>query len=185
MAEMLGLAKGVLADGVVSEDEAMALINWADGHPDVILAWPCNVLYRRLRKVFDDGHASAEEREELRGLLSELVGGESGMVGGETASSGLPLDHPPPLIEVPDRVFVFTGRFAYGTRGACEDAVKRIGGWAEPRVTQQTDYLVVGTFASRDWLQTSYGRKILKGVEYREKYSRPSIVAEQHWVASL
>jgi NAD-dependent DNA ligase len=185
MAEMLGLAKGVLADGKVTEDEAMALINWADEHPDVILAWPANVLYRRLRAVFEDGYASPEEREDLAGLLQELIGGEPGTVGGETKTTGLPLNDPPPTMEIPDRTFVFTGRFAFGTRKACEEAVKKLAGWAEPRVTQRTDYLIVGTFVSRDWLQTSYGRKILKAVELRDKTSCPEIISEEHWVASL
>ena len=62
MAEMLGLCKGVLVDGEVSEEEAFALMTWAEEHPDLALAWPGNVLYRRLRKIFDDGHASVLER---------------------------------------------------------------------------------------------------------------------------
>jgi len=185
LAEMLGLAKGILFDGVVSEDEAMALMSWADDHRDITQGWPGNVLYRRLRQIFADGHASEEEREDLKDLLEQLVGGEAGMIGGETATSHLPLDDPPPTIEIPDRVFVFTGRMAYGTRRACADAVKQVGGWVEPRVTTRTDILVVGTFGSRDWAQTSYGNKIRKAIEYREKYETPAIVSERHWAAGL
>lgn len=185
LAEMLGLAKGVLADGDVTEEEAFLLMNWADDHPEIIQGWPGNVLYRRLRRIFEDGHASEEEREDLKELLELMVGGDAGMIGGETATSHLPLDRPVPVIEVPDRVFVFTGRFAYGTRKAIQEAVKRVGGWPEPRVTTKTDYLVVGTFGSRDWAQTSFGRKIQKAVEYRDRHSRPQIVSERHWAGSL
>lgn len=185
LAEMLGLAKGILFDGVVSEDEAMALMSWADDHREITQGWPGNVLYRRLRQIFADGHASDEEREDLKDLLEQLVGGEAGMIGGETATSHLPLDDPPPTIEIPDRVFVFTGRMAYGTRRACADAVKQVGGWVEPRVTTRTDILVVGTFGSRDWAQTSFGNKIRQAVEYREKYEAPAIVSERHWAAGL
>ena len=185
MAEMIGYAKGVTSDGVVSEDEAMGLMTWADDHPDVILTWPANVIYRRLRTIFSDGYASEEEREDLKGLLAELVGGEGGTIGGETASTGLPLDDPPPLLETPDRLFVLTGRFAYGTRASCVELIKNNGGWDEPRVTKQTDYLIIGAFASRDWLQTSYGNKIKKAVEYRDKYSRPHIISEEHWTRDV
>lgn len=182
--EMLGLAKGILFDGVVTEEEAMGLMNWADERPDFAMAWPGNVIYRRLRKIFDDGHASDEEREDLRALLEELVG-EGGTVGGETATTGLPLDDPVPIIELPDRVFAFTGRFAYGTRKACEEAVRRNGGWVEPRVTKRTDFLVIGTFASRDWLHTNYGRKIEKAVAYRDADGFLRIVSEEHWAGHL
>jgi hypothetical protein len=185
IAEMIGLARGVLADGTVSEDEAMALMTWVDDHSDVTLAFPGNVIYRRLRTIFSDGHASTEECEDLRGLLNELLGGDGGTVGGETASTGLPLDHPPPPMEVTNRVFVLTGRFAYGTRGACEEAIRSIGGWCEKSVTKHTDYLVIGAFASRDWIQTPYGTKIVKAQEYRDRFGIPTIIAEEHWVANL
>ncbi len=39
--------------------------------------------------------------------------------------------------------------------------------------------------ASRDWVQTSYGTKILKAQEYRDRYGTPAIVSERHWVAHL
>ena len=66
VSEMLGFARGVIADGVVSEDEAFALMNWADAHEDLVLAWPGNVFYRRLRKIFNDGPASEVDRERPR-----------------------------------------------------------------------------------------------------------------------
>ena len=185
MAEMIGYAKGVLSDGVVNEDEAMSLMTWADNNPDVILTWPANVVYRRLRKIFSDGHASEEECDDLRELLEELVGGEGGTIGGETASTGLPLDDPPPLLETPNRLFVLTGRFAYGTRASCVELLRNNGGWDEPRVTKRSDYLIIGAFASRDWLQTSYGNKIKKAEEYREKYSRPHIISEEYWLRDV
>ena len=185
MAEMLGLCRGVLSDGVVAEEEAFALMKWADQHPDLALAWPGDVLHRRLRKIFDDGYASEPERDDLAGLLRELLGGGAGTIDGEPVTTRLPLDQPQPSLEIPNRTFVFTGRFVYGTRGTCEEAVRKVGGAVDPNVTKHTDYLIIGTFASRDWLQTSYGRKILKAVEYREKYSVPAIVSEQHWVAHL
>jgi len=185
IAEMLGLVKGILIDGAVSEDEAIALVNWADDHPDVVQGWPGDVVYRRLRQIFADGHASEPEREDLAELLKSLVGGEAGMINAETASTGLPFEDPLPLIEIPNRNFVFTGRFAFGTRAACHKAVKSLGGWAEKGLNQSVDFLVIGTFASRDWAQTSYGRKIEKAVEMREKDGFIKIVPEEHWVASL
>lgn len=184
IAEMLGMAKGVLADGVVNEDESIALMAWADDHPDVAMGWPGNVVYRRLRKIFSDGHASEDERLDLYELLTDLVGAPAGLKAGGTAATALPLDPPSP-IEVTDRVFVFTGRFAYGPRTACEEAVRRIGGWPERSLTRRTDYLVVGVFGSRDWVQTSFGGKIEKAVNYRERFATPSIISEEHWVAHL
>jgi len=99
LAEMLGLAKGLLADGQVTEEDAMLLMNWADDHPELVQAWPGNVLYQRLRKVFADGHAFEEEREDLKELLELLVVGQAGM------------------------------------RAAVQEAVRRIGGWPDLRLS--------------------------------------------------
>lgn len=185
LAEMLGLAKGVLSDGVVTRDEALALLNWSEDHLDVVSVWPGRVLHQRLRRIFSDGKVTDDERKDLAELLTLLVGGDAGMIGGETTSTELPLDDPRPLIEIPDRVFVLTGRFALGPRPACEEELRRIGGWPERSVTKRVDYVVIGTFGSRDWAQTSFGRKIEKAVHYREKYGHPAIISEDHWAAEL
>lgn len=185
LSEMLGLAKGVLFDGAVTDEEARRLLDWTEDHADIISAWPGRVLHQRLRSIFSDGRVTEEERSDLAELLQLLGGHDAGMVGGITTSTELPLDDPPPLVEIPDRVFVLTGRFAYGPRRVCEESLRAIGGWPEPNVTLHTDYVVIGTFASRDWIQTPFGRKIEKAVEYREQHGRPAIIAEDHWAASF
>ena len=76
-------------------------------------------------------------------------------------------------------MFVFTGKFAYGPRADCQREVLRLGALCEDNVTKRTTYLVIGTFGSRDWVHTSFGRKILKAVEYRQAGSGVAIIAEE------
>lgn len=185
LAEMLGLAKGILLDGVVTEDEAIALRVWADDHPYITSSWPGDVLHERLGQIFEDGHASEEERHDLKELLEAIVGGEACMIGGETATTDFPIDTPRTIIEVPGRIFVLTGRFAWGRRRVCDEALRKLGGWPERTLTLGTDYLVIGTFGIRDWAQTSLGRKIEKAIDYRERYGRLSIISEDHWASEL
>ena len=186
LAELLGLLKGVLSDGVVERSELEKLNEWCQAHPDVSTEWPGNVLVRRLERVFDDGEITEAERMHLAELLHDLVGGEAGVVLASSVPSNLPLDDPPPAIEVPDRVFVFTGRMAFGPRRECAKETKKIGGWVEDNVTFRTDYLVIGTFGSRDWTQSSHGRKIEKAVEYRDqKDASLAIIGEDHWARAI
>jgi len=44
---------------------------------------------------------------------------------------------------------------------------------------------VLGTFGSRDWVHTSFGRKIETAIRYRDKGAPIAIVSEDHWAASL
>jgi NAD-dependent DNA ligase len=107
------------------------------------------------------------------------------MLAGEDAATDLPLDRPPPVIQWPESVFVFTGKFAFGPRRDCERQVQNLGGVCEPNITQRTNYVVIGTFGSRDWVHTAFGRKIEKALGYRESGIQLAILAEDHWAGSL
>ena len=44
-------------------------------------------------------------------------------------------------------------------------------------------YLIVGMFNSRDWLQQSYGKKIMIAKEYQaERNHKVKIISESQWV---
>jgi hypothetical protein len=185
ISELLGLAKGILADGQVSDAETVLLDQWMRAHPEPVACWPCDQIAARLRIVLADGTIGHEERSDLAELLAQLVGGDAGIIDGDNAATALPLDRPPPLLVYPARSFVLTGKFAYGPRTACECLVQARGGRCGSGVTMRTDYLVIGTFGSRDWVHTSHGRKIEKALQYRTRGAPVAIVAEQHWAASL
>lgn len=180
--EMLGLCKGILADGIVVETEARYLNDWVHVNPELAVAWPIDVLTRRLRKIFADGRVDAEERADLADLLAEIAGGRVNVMVGEHAVSTLPLDTPPPEMTIPGRSYVFTGKFAFGPRQICEDVTHTKGGFCMSRLTSKTDYLVIGTFGSTHWAHTSFGRKIMQAVALKEKGAAIKIVSEDHWV---
>ena len=185
LSEMLGLAKGILADGVVNDLEANALRLWGETHPDAVDKWPLNLIFSRIVQFFEDGHIDDTERAELKDLLAALVGGTASVLLGYDGATTLPLDNPPPLIIWHEEVYVFTGRFAYGTRSNCELEVLSRGGAVESNVTRRTSFLVIGTFGSQDWAHTSYGRKIQRAAELRDSGFPLRLVAEDHWARAL
>ena len=185
ISEMLGLAKGLLADGRVDENEVILLRTWLKAHPDLRTTWPGDVLTERMERIFADGTVSTEEREDLRELLVDLVGGDAGIIGTENAATTLPFDKPAPQMLFRDHVFVLTGKFAFGPRFACQHVTQQAGAVCEENVTQRSHYLVIGTFGSRDWVHTSHGRKIEEAIECRGKGQEVFIVGEDHWAASL
>jgi len=185
LSELLGVAKGMLADGVVNEDEAKYLAAWTSNHPDATDKWPVSLILSRLKQYFSDGRIDDDERAELKELLGGLVGGTESVLLGYDGATSLPLDYPPPLIIFERELYVFTGRFAYGPRRECEREVLTRGGGVSDGVTQETSFLVVGTFGSRDWVHTPYGRKILRAVELRNTGFAIRIVGEDHWADAL
>ena len=185
LTELLGIAKGLIADGQIVDAEAGYLHNWGRNHPDALAHWPASLIFTRLQQMLADGRVDDAERIELRDILTQLAGGEIAITHGYEGASELPLDTPPPLICWDGEVYVFTGKFAYGTRTHCTIEVMNRGGQVEDSVTRRTTFLVLGTFGSRDWKNTSYGRKIEQAVELRATGFPLRIVAEDHWANAL
>lgn len=185
LSEFLGLAKGLLADGSIAQDEAQLVRTWLSNHPAAVEQWPLNHLAQRIAAMYTDNTADEAERLQLADILSSIVGGTAGIILGEDAATELPLDVPPPAFKWVGSTFVFTGKFAFGTRAECQRQVSRLGAVCNADITRSTDYLVIGTFGSRDWVHTSFGRKIEKAVQYREVDRRLSIVGEDYWVRCI
>ena len=96
-----------------------------------------------------------------------------------------PYDNPSPEIKFAESVFVFTGKFSFGERKECRQAVIEKGGKAEDGVRTNSDYLVVGEKGNPAWKHDNYGGKIAKAINFRHNYGKPAIVSESDWKAAL
>lgn len=184
--ELTGLCRGILADGEVNQSEAMFLLDWLSRYKEFAETFPFSTLYPRVRDALHDGVLDLDEQRDLLEALSATVGGEvAAPSGSNSLSTELPFDHPCPTILYSASVFVVTGVFTYGKRTVVQQAIESRGGTVQAAVSPQIDYVVVGEGGSRDWLHSSYGRKIQEAVDYRDKGAMISIIPERHWASSL
>lgn len=181
--QLLGICEFALQDGAIDPDEARAIAAWLENHPACLETWPASLLYERLRSMLADGAIDDQEQGELLGLILQLVGPRHAT--GGNAPSPLPINAPPPLILFPDRCFCFTGVFDYGPRKHCIEAVSARGALTIPSITKKLDYLVIGNIGSEVWKHSSFGDKIQKAIEYRERGGRLAIISETHWCSAL
>lgn len=182
--ELIGLVKGVLADGQVAEAEARFLLTWLTTNAGARESWPASALYPRLVRALQDDRLDAEEEGELLALLTTTVGGNAPARGESSMSTALPLTRPEPPVIFEGRAFAFTGKFYSGTRDWCEAQVMARGANVVG-ISKKLDFLVIGEVGSRDWIHSTHGRKIEKAVALREAGARVAIVAEQHWQTQL
>lgn len=179
--ELIGVARGLIADAELRDCEIEFLYKWLAAN-DAAHANPViGILMERIRDIFSDGYVDEQERTDLASVLEALTANDF-EIGEVLKSSDLPLTSPAPNIEFANRVFCFTGTFTYGPRRACEALVARLGGECSKTLTQQTDYLIVGSYATASWHQSSFGRKIEHAVQLRGKGAPVAIVAERHWL---
>lgn len=178
---LIGISKGLVADGKVDQSEAEFLYGWLiqnrrnTDNPVIV-----NLL-GKVESMLEDGVLDAEESAELLALLRR-INGEPSEIGELAKSTSLPINHPLPPVKFEGRQFLFTGTCAFGTRKQCEAAVKTLGGINAKGVTKILDYLVLGTYVTDSWAHETYGRKIEKAMEYRSEGIPLVIITEEHWV---
>ena len=178
---LMGIANGILADGVLNHEEVRFLKAWLRDNAEVANVFPGNIIAARIGAAMADGRIDPGELEHLKQTLKDLVGGtlqETGEVDGWSTS--LPVDASAEVV-VRGRVFCFTGEFIYGTRTACTALTVLQGGSVKDSVSPRVDYLVIGGMASRYWANTSYGRKIEKAINLQGEKVPITIVSEDQW----
>lgn len=183
--EMLGLVKGLVCDGELSDGEIASFRKWLDANPDATSRWPGRELAGRIMRALSDGHIDATERHELYELFCDTAGDGGDQALARPFATQLPFDDPAPAMIFGGRLFCFTGAFAFGTRARCEEVVVSRGGRCHRTVVKKPMTLVVGVLGSDAWVQAAWGRKIEKAVQYRDDGVGIQIVSEGHWVQAV
>jgi hypothetical protein len=180
-AQLVGLCRGVVADGQLNDAEIVALDEWLDTYGGQLPEWPAQALVRHVKDILRDGEVDEEECQELVEFLSRAAGGEGGQ---RLDASTLRLTRPEPHIEYEGRQFCLTGTFVYGSRRMVSTAIAEWGGTLA-KAPGQSDYLVIGATVTPVWKYSTHGRKIEDAVALRESGHRIAIVSEAYWSATL
>lgn len=179
--ELIGICRGLIADARLNDEEIRYLKGWLAEHSELAENWPASAIARRLEICLADGVISDPERAEMIELLQRVTGHIPEPTESTRLATRLPIDEPPPEVVFAGRHFCFTGKFIYGSRSICEEAVIRRGGQCQKQPNHCTDYLVIGTVASRDWVHSTYGRKIEDAMFLKENGGKVRIISEEHW----
>lgn len=181
--ELIGLAKGIAADGALANSELEYLVRWLVANREITRDSLVDALYRQIQSMLGDGIFTDEERAELLAVLKDF-GSHPLEMGEPMLSTAIPFTDPLPALTFTSQRYCFTGTFVFGTRELCEAAVRNRGA-AVGSLTKNTDVLVVGQYATESWLHSPYGLKIIKAKGMQDKGHRIEIVPEQHWTAHL
>lgn len=181
--ELIGIARGVAADGTLNQGEVEFLQKWLAANVEISDQPVVRVLYQRINDILSDGIVDPEECRELLDTLNSFSSRDFEL-GEVLKSATLPLCDPAPDLTFIGRTYCFTGTFNYGQRKICEQAVLERGGFCGS-LTKKTDVLVIGLYATESWKHSSFGNKVLKASEWRSEGQNISIVSEAHWTAHL
>jgi NAD-dependent DNA ligase len=181
--ELIGLIKGVMADGAVHQSEVEFLVKWLEKNKDTLDQWPAVAIFPRLKAALSDGSLDGEEEKEIRELLHVAL--EQNSVREANDAANIPYTIPVPEVQFANRTFCFTGKFQSGSRPWCVSQIIARGGIAASKLTQNVNYLIVGELNSGSWANDKHGRKIGKAIKYRDAGAKIAILSEQNWFEQL
>jgi hypothetical protein len=182
--ELLGIARGLLADAELSDHEIRFLGEWLDTHYSIASSFPGNVVHERIRAVLEDGVITAEERSHLVDTLTMLIDDRLEDLAEQVDLAELWFDQPG-LIEFDHTRFCLTGNFVYGPREVCKTAIERRGGIVAPSVSSEAQFLVVGALGVDEWRDGGLGAEIEAAMRLRAQGQPVKIIPEDCWVAHL
>ncbi len=177
---LIGLSKGIIANGKVDQAEAEFLQTWLVQNEEAQNPIILNLL-DKVEYMLNDNLLDKDESDDLFKTL-HLISGEKTELGEVAKTSSLPICSPTPKIHFTQKNFLFTGTCVYGTRKECQSSIEKLGGINAKSVTKTLDYLVLGTYVTDSWIHENFGRKIEKAMEYRDSGIPLSIVTEEHWI---
>ena len=183
--ELLGICKGIIADGKVVPNEADYLKIWLEKNRQLTGVWPANVLSHRIASIYADGVVDEEEQGQLAALLSSITGEKPGFEDAIKLVTSVAIDLPEPRVEFEGKSFCLTGRFAYGHGEKCVEAIESRGGTCHEFPNLETDYLVLGALGGKGWEMSNKGKKIEFVVTNPEARTHTAIISEENWTYHL
>jgi NAD-dependent DNA ligase len=184
LGELLGIARGLLADRELSDEEIRFLNEWLEERYSIASSFPGNVIHERVRGVLEDGVITEEERSHLVSTLDLLIEDRLEDLAEQVDLTELWFDEVG-LIEFNNKRFCLTGNFVYGPQEVCKTAIERRGGVVMPSVSGEENFLVVGALGVDEWRDGGLGTKIEAAMRLRAQGNPVKIIPEDCWVAQL
>jgi NAD-dependent DNA ligase len=183
---LLGIVDGIVCDNQLTDAEVRYLATWLEANKHMTSSFPANIVSRRVGEVLSDGLITDEEKSRLLTDLKTI------------ASTGLTESVPAlpphiaaafaraPVVEIPNKLFVLTGEFVFGSRPTCERAIMKRGGSVGSNVSGRTNYVVVGGMSTQAWIEQNYPHEIRQALDLAKSGSvQIAVIRETDWAAAL
>jgi NAD-dependent DNA ligase len=184
LGELLGLARGLMADQELTDSEIHFLDKWLEERYSMTSSFPGNVIHERVKEVLEDGVVTEEERSHLVETLNMLIEDRLEDLADQVDLTELWFDDVG-LIDFNKTRFCLTGNFVYGPSDVCKVAIEQRGGTVAPSVSDEAQFLVVGGLGLDEWRTGGLGAEIESAMRLRAKGKSVKIIPEDSWVEYL
>lgn len=191
--ELIGMCRGIMADGKVNQDEAEFLAQWLESTRHLEDRFPYNILYPRIAAMLEDGILDKEEQAELFLLLKEVINpieDDSGVLPENKGITSTPseyiFDILPESYDFSGKKVVLTGTFYFGKRKDVQDVIADIGGVnGGKNITKDVDLLIVGGEGNKNWKHSTHGNKIAAAFDAKKSNQNLIIISEESFLICI
>lgn len=183
--QLEGMLHGIISDGVISDNELETLNEWIENHAHLCGIYPFDEIYSLLLTAKEDGVISDDERNMLKAFFATFVDTRDSFNIHESDVAVLQKQYSIggicavcPEIRIEEKTFCFTGTSKKAKRDEIADIITSYGGYYNDRITNKTDYLIVGADGNPCWAFSCYGRKVENAVDRRKAGQHITIVHE-------
>lgn len=184
LGELLGVARGLMADEELTNSEIRFLNDWLEQRYTMTSSFPGNIIHQRIKDVLEDGVITEEERSHLVDTLNLLIGDRLEDLAEQVDLTELWFDEVG-LIEFNKARFCLTGNFVFGPKDVCKTAIEQRGGIVKPSVGEEIQFLVVGSLGVDEWRTGGLGTEIERAMRLRATGKKVKIIPEDSWAALL
>ncbi|MDR6458024.1 hypothetical protein J2786_001117 [Chryseobacterium vietnamense] len=168
-----GIFHGILADGVLNDNEIFKLHEWLSENEHLNSHYPYDEIRSLVLSVVADKKIEDEERAILTAFIKQFVvlkntdTAEKVEKDTEGVSiTGICAIDPEIIFE--NKTFCITGILSRGTRSELQKAITAKGGIPVNSISKKTDYLIIGDTNNACWSYSCYGRKVEKALDLRK-----------------
>ena len=166
-----GILRGITVDGQITESECKNLRQWLYDNIYLSDHFPFNKAMEVLDKVLEDSIITREEAEYITKMINEMLN---------------PVDCLKEEINSVDGKHVcLSGNFAYGQKSDVEKYIISKGGIIDSSVKKSTDILMIGNCECQAYSNGTYGTKVKKAIEFKEKGCHIKIIKESDFFSSI
>jgi NAD-dependent DNA ligase len=191
-----GVLNGISIDNTIRDYEIIGLKSWLSVYQHVSGYWPFCELWEIVTRILEDGKIDDNERLELIDYCDNFTETkiDDPLIHDEIYTREFMKTDAPDLlpftalcdnkcqIQFKGRTFCFTGPARTGPRKELRKIVAAAGGKSSNKVVNHLDYLVISAQSSPCWAYSTYGRKIEKVINNRNKGDETTILHEDDFI---
>lgn len=168
-----GIFHGILADGVLNDDEIFKLHDWLSENEHLNSYYPYDEVRSLVLSIVADKKIDEDERAILTAFIKQFVelknSETSEKIDRDTVDINISeicaID---PDIIFDNKTFCITGILSRGNRSQLQEAIQNKGGIPVNTISKKTDYLIIGDNNNSCWTYSCYGRKVEKALDLRK-----------------